>query len=93
MDFEMAIFLLIAGACGAFVRDSVKDNAIMLPKLQGKKLYLGCIGSMLVGAIIGYFVDNSPITAFFAGFVGIEAITTIMPTKFKLTTEERKNEV
>jgi fluoride ion exporter CrcB/FEX len=90
LDFntESWILLLVAGACGAFVRDSVKDNMILLPKLEGKKLYLGCIGSMIVGAMIGYFVDNSPITAFFAGFVGIEAITAIMPEKYKLTKDK-----
>lgn len=83
MPWSEAIYLLFAGACGAFVRDTMKDNCIDLPKKIGAKYSLGFIGSMIVGGMIGYFVDNSPITAFFAGFAGFEAVSAIMPDKYK----------
>ncbi len=83
MILEEAILLLICGALGAFVRETAKDNQIELPKKIEGKLFLGILGSMVVGGAVGYFVDNSPATAFFAGYVGEDLITSIIPEKFK----------
>lgn len=87
LSAESAIFLLLAGGAGAFVRETAKDNVIELPKKTGGKFYLGILGSLIVGAALGYVVDNSPITAFFAGFTGLDVITTLMPTNWKLKKE------
>lgn len=83
MFLEEAILLLLCGAIGAFVRETAKDNQIELPKKIEGKLFLGILGSMIIGAAVGYFVDNSPATAFFAGYVGEDLITSIIPEKFK----------
>jgi hypothetical protein len=68
------IILLIAGAFGYLVKDLVDDGAIDLPKLTDGRLYLGCIAGMLIGAFIGWVVDQDPVTAGLAGFTGISII-------------------
>lgn len=76
---EMAGLLIFFGALGALVKELVDDNTVDLPRLRSGKLYLGVFGSMLVGAAVGYIVDNSPITAFLAGFAGLHAIAKLLP--------------
>lgn len=66
----MIMGLVICGAAGALVRDILGDNFLTLPKITQGKLFLGFLGSMVVGAAIGYLIDHSPITAFFAGYTG-----------------------
>lgn len=75
---EMSILaLFIAGACGAFTKEILEDNKIKLPKICDGELELGFIGSIFTGAAAGYFVDHSPITAFFAGYSGYSIIKSL----------------
>ena len=43
---------------------------------------------MVLGGTVGYFVDHSPITAFFAGYTGMSALTAL--TKKTVETIEIK---
>lgn len=73
------IYFLIAGAFGALAKDIVQDNKIVLPKKVDGELVLGFIGSMIVGAFVGWAVDQSPITALLSGYVGTSAIKHLLP--------------
>lgn len=75
--------LASCGAGGALVKDLVVDNCLQLPKISAGKIALGFLGSMIIGAAVGYIVDNSPITAFFAGFAGFATLEALMPKKFE----------
>ena len=74
MEIQLGFF----GAVGALCRDVVEDGALQLPSLKDKKLYLGIIGSMFLGIVVGYFVDTSPLTAFFSGYAGYSAFDSIL---------------
>lgn len=78
-----SISLFIFGAAGAIVKDILADNSLTMPKILSGKLQLGFLGSVFIGAAAGYFVDHSPITAFFAGYAGFHALAALMPTTAK----------
>jgi hypothetical protein len=69
-----AILLLLAGAAGAIIKDILTDNALELPKIVSGKICLGGIGGIIVGAVAGYSVDGSLITAFMGGYAGSSII-------------------
>jgi len=75
---EMLI-LFLAGAFGALVKDVLKDNKLMLPKVEDGALVLGFIGGMVIGGFAGYIVDGSLLTACMGGFVGYQVIESLIP--------------
>lgn len=81
MWYNISLFLF--GAAGAVVKDILADNALTMPKFLSGKLQLGFLGSVFIGAAAGYFVDHSPITAFFAGYAGFHALAALMPQTAK----------
>jgi hypothetical protein len=66
--------LIIAGGLGALVKDILLDNAIVLPKTIDGVFVLGGLGGLVIGAAVGYLVDNNPTTAFFAGYAGSQML-------------------
>ena len=72
-------YYLIAGACGALAKDVVRDNKLALPKIKDGELILGFVGGMLVGAFVGWAVDQSVLTAVLSGYVGTSAISHLLP--------------
>ena len=64
------IRVAIGGAVGALAKDMIVDNALELPFKKEGKLYLGFIGAVIVGAVIGYVVDGSFVTAVMGGYTG-----------------------
>lgn len=74
------IGLLLCGALGALTKDLLVDNSLILPKFNKGKLSMGFLGSVIIGALVGYFVDHSPLTAFFAGFTGFSTLAALSPT-------------
>jgi len=77
MLLEISCFL--AGALGALVKDILIDGAIVLPEKVDKKLKLGFLGGMIIGGFVGWAVDQSLITAAFAGFSGRQMIEKLLP--------------
>lgn len=75
------LFLFLAGAFGALVKDVVVDNRIVLPQKINSTLALGFIGSMIIGAFVGWAIDGSLITATLAGFAGLSAIENLLLKK------------
>lgn len=75
------LYLFIAGAIGALIKDIVTDNKIELPKKVNHFLTLGFLGSMLIGGFVGWAVDGSLLTAGMAGFVGLSTIQNLLPKK------------
>lgn len=74
------IGLLLMGALGAIVKDILEDGAIKLPSIVRGKLFLGFFGSVLIGGVVGYLVDHSPLMAFFSGYTGFSALKNLVPT-------------
>lgn len=64
------IYLIIAGAIGGLVKDILEDGKIALPKKVNGDLVLGFIGSMIIGAFVGFIVDKDPVVAGLSGYVG-----------------------
>jgi uncharacterized membrane protein YeaQ/YmgE (transglycosylase-associated protein family) len=73
------ISLIIAGAIGALVKDILQDGKISLPKKVNGDLVLGFIGSIIVGAFIGFLVDKDPVISGLAGYVGKSMIENLIP--------------
>ena len=71
--------LIFAGGSGAFIKDILKDNKLVLPKKIKGTLVLGSIGGLIIGACVGYLVDNDPTTAFFAGYAGSQILVSLVP--------------
>lgn len=81
MNLDLIPFIILAGAIGALASELLKDNCVDMPKKIGARFSLGIIGSMIVGAITGYYVDGSPETAFMAGFMGPQLLSAILKKK------------
>jgi len=63
------------GAFGALAKDIFVDGCLQLPVVKDKKIYLGFIGGLLIGAFVGISIDGTFITALTAGFTGASIIT------------------
>ena len=75
--------LILAGAVGALAKDIVSDGCVQLPFLKDGKWFLGFFGGIIIGAFVGFVVDHSPLTAGLAGYVGVSAITHLLPLNEK----------
>jgi len=71
-------YLFVFGAAGALCRDIFRDGKLVLPKLDNGSLYLGFLGGVIIGAFVGYVVDQNPATAFFSGFAGYQILENIL---------------
>jgi hypothetical protein len=81
-------FLVMAGGAGALAKEILGDNTLELPKIKSGKLVLGFIGSLIIGAFVGFMVDGSYLTAAMAGFSGYTAIEALVLKKEKKETSE-----
>jgi hypothetical protein len=70
--------IFLAGACGAFLNDVLKDNCLELPKKINGVLILGFLGGMLIGGASGLAIDGSLSTALMGGFTGKEVLTRLI---------------
>ena len=78
----LPIYLIVlAGALGAFMKDIVEDGKIKIPQKINGYLSLGFLGSVVIGAAVGYIVDGSFLTAFMAGYVSMSIEEAVMRTK------------
>jgi len=81
--------LFICGGAGALTKDIIQDNALIMPEKKDGKLYLGFLGAIIIGGIVGYLVDHSPITAFSTSFMGMTTIENLLAKKeLKIGTEK-----
>ena len=79
--------LLGAGSAGAFLKEILSEGFLKMPSLKEGKFYMGFVGSMIVGAAVGFLVDHSPLMAFFAGYSGFAAAAALIQTKMDNTTK------
>lgn len=70
--------IFLAGAAGALISDIIQDNCLIMPTFKDAKLYLGCIGGLLIGACAGYLIDGSMLTAFMGGFTGKSVVVALL---------------
>jgi hypothetical protein len=75
------IYLFLAGAIGALVKDIVVDNRIVLPKKVGNTITLGFVGAVIIGGFVGWAVDGSILVAALSGFTGLSAIENLLIKK------------
>jgi hypothetical protein len=73
------LILALSGAAGALVKDVVKDNKIVLPKFSEGCVLLGFVGGVIIGAAVGYLVDQNPTTAFLSGYAGSQMLVALAP--------------
>jgi len=81
MNYESVLVLSLVGALGALFRDVVADGKIIFPKRTTNGMALGFVGSMFIGGIVGWLANNSPLTAFCAGFAGFSTLAALIPQK------------
>jgi len=88
------LLILLCGFLGGLAKDLAKGYFLSLPKIVEGQLYLGTIGSMLLGAIIAFIVDNNPVTAFSsalaAPYIIEEMLSTIKDKKSKNRGDENR---
>jgi len=82
------LLFFLCGSLGAFVKDIVKDGYIELPHISEKKLFLGFIGSALIGGFVGMLIDGSYIVACLGGYVGYSVIENVLAKNIVLPKEK-----
>jgi hypothetical protein len=91
---ESTIYLFLAGMIGALTKEIVEDNKLVLPKIVNNEMLLGFLGSIFIGGIAGYLVDNDPITAGLGGYAGMAMIDSfIAKKKLKPESTDLKTEI
>ena len=85
------IFLLLAGAFGALIKEILDDNKLKLPKKIDGELALGFLGSLIVGAFAGWAIDGSLLTAAMAGFSGFAVIGKLVSKKNEIQNPNNKS--
>jgi hypothetical protein len=73
------ILVILGGITGSLIKEILDDNCLQLPSLAKGKINLGFLGSIAIGAFVGYAIDGGFISACFAGYSGISIITNLMP--------------
>jgi hypothetical protein len=76
------IFALF-GLLGGLVQDILQDGYLELPKVKEGKFYVGCLAAIVIGAVVGYLVDKTPLSAFLAGYAGKDAIESFLAGRKK----------
>ena len=66
---------------GALAKDIFVDNCITLPKKDGGQLFLGSVGGLIIGGIVGVYMDGSALNAFMSGFAGMSIIGSLVDGK------------
>jgi len=79
---EYLTFILM-GALGALISDMLGDGYLELPKVEDKKFYPGFIAGIIIGAVVGFLVDKSYLTAFAFGYIGKEAVDFLVKRTFQ----------
>ena len=77
------VILALAGGLGALVKDVVKDNKLIMPSYKDGSILLGFVGGVIIGAAVGYLVDQNAMTAFFSGYAGTQMLRALMPKEKK----------
>jgi len=73
------VVLALAGGLGALIKDVVKDNKLIMPSYKDGSILLGFVGGVIIGAAVGYLVDQNAATAFFSGYAGTQMLRALMP--------------
>jgi hypothetical protein len=73
--------LFLAGGVGAFIKEILEDNCIVLPSVKNGILNLGFFGGLVIGAFAGYAIDGSYLTAAMGGFSGTAVIQALVAKK------------
>lgn len=81
---ELLFKFLAIGAVGALAREIIEDGCLIMPNVKSGKIYLGCIGGILIGGIAAVLADNDPITALAAGYAGTSFLQSAMNFRNKI---------
>lgn len=70
--------ILLAGLLGALVQQIITNGRLKMPYMENGELVLGCLGGLTVGAVAGYLIDGSFVTAFMGGYMGRGVIESVL---------------
>lgn len=87
---ENFYLLLIVGAVGALIKEILEDNKLKLPSIAKGELELGFFGATIIGALAGYAIDGSYLTAAMAGFSGSAIIANLVSKNGLLKNSQTK---
>jgi len=85
------LIIACGGATGALLKEILQDNNLKLPQITKGQLNLGFLGSIIVGAFVGYAIDGGFLTAAMAGYAGFSIIEQLIP-KNNLTITKKESE-
>lgn len=91
--FDICVILL-CGFCGGLAKDLVRGRMFLLPRKEGQKLYLGTLGSMILGIIMAFLIDGSPLLAFSSALAApyiIEELLDTIKKRNKIKNDEQAN--
>jgi len=74
------IIILLSGFIGGLAKDLVRGQVFLLPHKEGRKLYLGTLGNMMLGIITAFIVDGNPISAFSSALAAPYIIEELLAT-------------
>jgi hypothetical protein len=78
MEIQLLYFFLF-GALGGIAKDIFQDGKIVLPRIKDGDLYVGFLGGLIIGGVVGMIADSTWLNAFTVAFMGtsvLEALTT-----------------
>lgn len=76
---ENFLLYFVAGGLGSFVHLIVSDGKLQMPYFHDGYIVLGFLGGIIIGGFVGYAVDQNFLSAAMGGYVGISALTKILP--------------
>ena len=78
LSTQEIILCVLGGGIGALAKDCIKDNTLELPFIHDRKIYLGFIGAVVIGAFIGVAIDGSFFTALMGGYTGSSVLASLV---------------
>ncbi len=79
-----------AGVLGALANIALDDRAVVLPRVEDGRLYLGFIGNLIVSVAMAYVVNHDFRTAFFAAVCGTTTLRALKRRIEEAFEDERK---
>lgn len=79
-----------AGLLGALANLALDDRPVVLPRIEGGRLYLGFLGNLIVSLAMAYVVDHDFRTSFFAAVCGTTTLRALKQRIEEAFEDERK---
>lgn len=81
LTVETCLLYALCGGVGGLVSEYMAHGCLEIPSIKDKKLYLGSLGGVMIGAITGIIGDHDYINSFVYGCFGITILRRLLDTK------------